>query len=173
MKNRMDALEKSQTKNRNRLDALEKEQSNEEIKKRLGAIENTQARLTRKSAFSVETADPYYPSTPYIVRYNFTLFNEGNHFSMSTGKYIAPFDGIYYFSLSIVSPYGKNAYASIKRNGGKKAEAMAMGGGNGEYEVYASASTSEVMRLSQGDQVYVYCRNRLASYGAKFTGHLI
>ena len=143
------------------------------LEKRLGVIENTQASLTKNSAFSARRISAYKadPTRSFIVTYNVTSFNEGNDFSMSTGEYIAPFNGLYYFAVYIRGKFEKTANALLYRYARNSRK----------HQIYAtatarsstSAGAAAVMRLDQGDHVYVHCRDDLSPIGASFTGHLI
>lgn len=77
------------------------------------------------------------------------LLNEGNGFLQHSGVFVAPVDGLYVFSISLMSR-GKEVQASIIKNGQSYARTFS-------NESFSQGSVSATMKLQAGDEVYVRC----------------
>ena len=139
------------------------------------------ATTTRKSSFtaiktSIQTGNP-----GDAVTFQQTPTNINNHFDLTTSKFTCVFPGVYFFTCNIGLyiidvDTTKSIYISIVKNDDTIASAHARVGGF-RYD-YDTATTSAVLELRVGDQVWLKCaavstvysdRNKLTS----FTGYLI
>ncbi|XP_028315892.1 complement C1q tumor necrosis factor-related protein 2 [Gouania willdenowi] len=101
-----------------------------------------------RSAFSVAVTQSY-PKERMPIRFSRVLLNEGNHYNVSSGKFVCSIPGVYYFSYDITLA-NKHLAIGLMRNGQYKIRTFDANTGN--YDV---ASGSTVLQLQQSDQVWL------------------
>ena len=98
-----------------------------------------------------------------------TLYNNGSHYSTSTGRFTAPVTGMYYFNTQHLA--NPNAFdMSFNKNGTRL-----LGHAESNEATYKSVSNAQVIYMNAGDYVYVEVWSG-STYGLNycmFTGHLI
>ncbi|KAM4049108.1 complement C1q tumor necrosis factor-related protein 7 isoform 2-T2 [Anomaloglossus baeobatrachus] len=101
-----------------------------------------------KSAFSVGITTSY-PQERLPILFNKVLFNEGEHYNPSTGKFICAIPGIYYFSYDITLA-DKHLAISLVHNGEYKIKTFDANTGNHDV-----ASGSTLLYLNPEDEVWL------------------
>nr|XP_033804811.1 complement C1q tumor necrosis factor-related protein 7 [Geotrypetes seraphini]XP_033804821.1 complement C1q tumor necrosis factor-related protein 7 [Geotrypetes seraphini] len=101
-----------------------------------------------KSAFSVGITTSY-PEERLPIVFNKVLFNEGDNYSPSTGKFICAIPGIYYFSYDITLA-NKHLAIGLVHNGEYRIKTFDANTGNHDV-----ASGSTVMYLKPEDEVWL------------------
>ncbi|XP_028919459.1 complement C1q tumor necrosis factor-related protein 7 [Ornithorhynchus anatinus] len=101
-----------------------------------------------KSAFSVGITTSY-PEERLPIIFNKVLFNEGEHYNPSTGKFICAFPGIYYFSYDITLA-NKHLAIGLVHNGQYRIKTFDANTGNHDV-----ASGSTVIYLEPEDEVWL------------------
>ncbi|XP_030047058.1 complement C1q tumor necrosis factor-related protein 7 isoform X2 [Microcaecilia unicolor] len=101
-----------------------------------------------KSAFSVGITTSY-PEERLPIIFNKVLFNEGDHYNPSTGKFITAIPGIYYFSYDITLA-NKHLAIGLVHNGEYRIKTFDANTGNHDV-----ASGSTVMYLKPEDEVWL------------------
>ncbi|KAG9479703.1 complement C1q tumor necrosis factor-related protein 7 [Eleutherodactylus coqui] len=101
-----------------------------------------------KSAFSVGITTSY-PQENLPILFNKILFNEGEHYSPSTGKFSCAIPGIYYFSYDITLA-DKHLAISLVHNGEYKIKTFDANTGN-----HDNASGSTLLYLKPEDEVWL------------------
>lgn len=81
------------------------------------------------------------------------IFNTGGGYNPTTGMFTAPVDGHYVFFVSVQSYYTKDIRVDIVLNGESKVRTMAYD--SGDNEQYETGVNLVVLRLNQGDKVWV------------------
>ena len=97
------------------------------------------------------------------------LYNNGSHYSTSTGRFTAPVTGMYYFYTQQLANSG-NFDVSFNKNGSRL-----LGHAESNEAEYKSVSNAQVIFMNAGDYVYVEVWTG-AAYGQNycmFTGYLI
>ena len=109
------------------------------------------------------------------VRFDRISSNLGNHYNAGTSKFTCPVNGLYVFSVSVLSGNGKNMFAEIMKE--ERSYAMAWGDKQDNYE---SGSVLAVITCSSGENVWIRCNfngHRMygeSSYGySTFSGFLL
>ncbi|XP_036404472.1 complement C1q tumor necrosis factor-related protein 2 [Megalops cyprinoides] len=101
-----------------------------------------------RSAFSVAVTQSY-PRERLPIRFNRILMNEGGHYNASDGKFVCAIPGVYYFTYDITLA-NKHLAIGLVHNGQYKIKTFDANTGNHDV-----ASGSTVLRLQQGDQVWL------------------
>ncbi|KAE8629180.1 hypothetical protein XENTR_v10000388 [Xenopus tropicalis] len=101
-----------------------------------------------KSAFSVGITTSY-PQERLPILFNKILFNEGEHYNPSVGKFICAIPGIYYFSYDITLA-NKHLAISLVHNGQYKIKTFDANTGNHDV-----ASGSTLVYLKPEDEVWL------------------
>uniref|UniRef100_A0A8B9ZTZ2 C1q domain-containing protein n=1 Tax=Anas zonorhyncha TaxID=75864 RepID=A0A8B9ZTZ2_9AVES len=104
--------------------------------------------IVLKSAFSVGITTSY-PEERLPIVFNKVLFNEGEHYNPSTGKFICAIPGIYYFSYDITLA-NKHLAIGLVHNG--KYRIKTFDANTGNHDV---ASGSTVIYLQPEDEVWL------------------
>ncbi|XP_067857961.1 complement C1q tumor necrosis factor-related protein 7 isoform X2 [Heptranchias perlo] len=104
--------------------------------------------LVLKSAFSVGITTSY-PAERTPIIFNKILFNEGGHYTASSGKFICAIPGIYYFSYDITLA-NKHLALALVHNGQYRIKTFDANTGNHDV-----ASGSIVMYLKPEDEVWL------------------
>lgn len=86
-----------------------------------------------KSAFSVGITTSY-PEERLPIVFNKVLFNEGEHYNPTTGKFICAFPGIYYFSYDITLA-NKHLAIGLVHNGQYRIKTFDANTGNHEEDL--------------------------------------
>lgn len=105
-------------------------------------------KIVLKSAFSVGITTSY-PEERLPIVFNKVLFNEGEHYNPSTGKFICAIPGIYYFSYDITLA-NKHLAIGLVHNG--KYRIKTFDANTGNHDV---ASGSTVIYLQPEDEVWL------------------
>jgi hypothetical protein len=133
---------------------------------------NGQVTTPRQPSFSVRPTSGN--TTSGVVIYNGTVvFNTGNHYSTSTGRFTAPVGGNYLFTASFFSLISTGGSAGFKINNGAFMVLAGREGAEGYYEPY---TMSAILKLSANDYVemQVYTGTiHLNSVLNMFAGHLL
>ncbi|XP_060073881.1 complement C1q tumor necrosis factor-related protein 5-like [Ylistrum balloti] len=145
----------------------------------LGSLANIQASalpavrlsVSDSIAFTVKAGDAHLnPGVSHPIQFQNHITNQGGYYENSTGKFLAPFSGLYMFSASLF-----NVYA------GKKLDTDIVKNGVHTVNVYCSAwladsacSASVVIRLEEGDHVWVEdVSGQMVHRDSTFTGVLL
>ncbi|RXM33090.1 Complement C1q tumor necrosis factor-related protein 7 [Acipenser ruthenus] len=104
--------------------------------------------LVPKSAFTVGITTSY-PEEKSPIVFNKVLFNEGEHYNPTTGKFICAYPGIYYFSYDITLA-NKHLAIGLVHNGQFRIKTFDANTGNHDV-----ASGSTVMYLNPEDEVWL------------------
>lgn len=127
--------------------------------------------MSNSIAFTVKAGDAHLnPGVSSPVKFQKTITNEGHYYDNATGRFLAPYDGLYMFSASLF-----NVYA------GKKLDTDIVKDGVHTVNVYCSAwlpdsacSASVVMALTEGNYVWVEdVSGQLVHLDSIFTGVLL
>ncbi|XP_069110964.1 complement C1q tumor necrosis factor-related protein 5-like [Argopecten irradians] len=122
-------------------------------------------------AFTIKAGDSHLnPGAARPVQFQNPITNQGGYYDNSTGKFLAPFSGLYMFSASLF-----NVYA------GKKLDTDIVKNGVHTVNVYCSAwlgdsacSASLVIRLEEGDHVWLEdVSGQMVHKDSTFTGILL
>ncbi|XP_029923397.1 uncharacterized protein LOC115370512 [Myripristis murdjan] len=155
-----------------------------ELQKDLKRAENVLNNITTtRSAFSVALTNNRWCLGPEreetTVVYQHVFINLGGSYNVTTGKFIAPYSGVYSFSLTVYSDAGAPdsalaACASLHVNGSQVASAS----DQNRQDQEDSSTTVVALRLNAGDKVHVklpagcfLCDNN--SHYNTFTGFLL
>uniref|UniRef100_A0A3P9N9J7 C1q and TNF related 2 n=1 Tax=Poecilia reticulata TaxID=8081 RepID=A0A3P9N9J7_POERE len=101
-----------------------------------------------RSAFSVAVTKSY-PKERMPINFNRILLNEGNHYNVSSGKFVCQIPGVYYFTYDITLA-NKHLAIGLVHNGQYKIKTFDANTGNHDV-----ASGSTVLHLKQSDQVWL------------------
>ena len=119
------------------------------------------------------TSNSTYNANPYAFGFNVTVFNRGNRFNTSNGRFTAPVAGIYLFGFSIYR--GNNAFSQfIFRKNGSDPASFAGGDAYGTAQ-YSPGNEglgftlTSMLELAAGDYVTVGVRS--GSSGSFYQGH--
>ncbi|XP_070541972.1 complement C1q and tumor necrosis factor-related protein 9-like [Ptychodera flava] len=131
-----------------------------------------------RMAFSVVRTSSLGPvSSHTTVIYNKVYSNVGNGYSSSTGKFTCSVSGVYFFMISgmRIYSYSTNMYICLMKNNEKLPCVYVDDTGGRKY---GAASTSVIIDLEEGDEVWVRLGNGYALYSdsdeyASFTGYLL
>ncbi|XP_077333887.1 complement C1q tumor necrosis factor-related protein 7 [Lithobates pipiens] len=104
--------------------------------------------IVLKSAFSVGITTSY-PQERLPIVFNKVIFNEGEHYNPSTGKFICAIPGIYYFSYDITLA-NKHLAITLVQNGEYKIKTFDANTGNHDV-----ASGSTLLYLKPEDEVWL------------------
>ncbi|XP_052105929.1 complement C1q-like protein 3 isoform X1 [Mytilus californianus] len=109
-------------------------------------------RNTRKwrdiPAFTASLLNEKNINAKEIVKFDKVWTNNGNHYDPNTGIFIAPREGLYHVSTTVMSVSGKTVYAHIWQN---ETRTVGLFPGTG----YSEATANIVLQLSKGDKVTV------------------
>ena len=130
-----------------------------------------------KPAFrAYKSGNAYLPTAGDTIVFDETEYNYGTHYSTSTGRFTAPFDGVYHFSVyTITQGNVNNGAIKIYVNG-----ARIWGGdvhfthNTGAYWDYVHWSGD--LGLSEDDYIHVRAHTPTTFHGrnwSHFTGHLV
>ncbi|XP_078402255.1 complement C1q and tumor necrosis factor-related protein 9A [Cetorhinus maximus] len=121
--------------------------------------------LIRNSAFSVGlTGLSKWPRSGSPIKFEKILYNNQNHYNLSTGKFTCEFSGVYYFVYHI-SVYVKHVRVSLYKNGAQILNTFDSYQ-NGEDQ----ASGGTLVQLQTGDQVWLQVIGG-DSYNGLFADH--
>uniref|UniRef100_A0A3Q3EJY8 C1q and TNF related 2 n=1 Tax=Labrus bergylta TaxID=56723 RepID=A0A3Q3EJY8_9LABR len=101
-----------------------------------------------RAAFSVAMTKSY-PKERLPIRFSRILLNEGNHYNVSSGKFVCAIPGVYYFTYDITLA-NKHLAIGLVHNGQYKIKTFDANTGNHDV-----ASGSTVLHLEQSDQVWL------------------
>ncbi|XP_049598593.1 complement C1q tumor necrosis factor-related protein 2 [Syngnathus scovelli] len=101
-----------------------------------------------RSAFSVAVSKSY-PKERTPIRFGRILLNEGNHYNVSSGKFVCAIPGVYYFAYDITVA-NKHLAIGLVHNGQYKIKTFDANTGNHDV-----ASGSTVLHLQHLDQVWL------------------
>ncbi|XP_069027415.1 complement C1q tumor necrosis factor-related protein 2 isoform X1 [Embiotoca jacksoni] len=101
-----------------------------------------------RTAFSVAVTKSY-PKERMPIRFSRILLNEGNHYNVSSGKFVCAIPGVYYFSYDITLA-NKHLAIGLVQNGQYKIKTFDANTGNHDV-----ASGSTVLQLQQSDEVWL------------------
>ena len=90
-----------------------------------------------------------------VVKFATVDTNEGSGYDATTGKFTAPEDGMYFFTVMHACKSHKYTTWYIKSSKDDTVYAMALADAQGSAQS-ASASASAVIKLSRGDKVFVH-----------------
>jgi len=123
-------------------------------------------------AYSNTGSNAYFSANAEAV-WNSTLVNVGDCYSTSTGRFISPIAGTYFFMATLLSSSGERLYFRMRKNGSDIAGTF-VETDDPEAGLYQSASTSATITLAVNDYVSVYLTTTAygGSYG-NFNGHLV
>ncbi|XP_070569228.1 complement C1q tumor necrosis factor-related protein 2-like [Ptychodera flava] len=137
----------------------------------LGRVQNPQ-----KVAFSaVLTSGTGKVSSETTVIYDKIYSNVGNNYSLSTGKFTCPVNGVYFFTISGMTDEKNDLRACLMKNQDKLPCLWVTKDGN---ENYISVSNSVIIDLQEGDVVWVKLYSNYALFtdndeGSTFAGYLL
>ncbi|KAM8971922.1 complement C1q tumor necrosis factor-related protein 2 [Pelodytes ibericus] len=101
-----------------------------------------------KSAFSVAVTKSY-PKERLPIKFDKVLMNEGDHYNVSSGKYICSIPGVYFFTYDITLA-NKHLAIGLVHNGHYKIKTFDANTGNHDI-----ASGSTILPLKLGDEVWL------------------
>ena len=89
-----------------------------------------------------------------IVLFDSVITNTGNHYSPNTSAFVCPYDGIFSFSVSFYSGFGKNLYLDIMRDDQQIIRGLA--DDDDDYDLTHAVSTV-VIECNAGQLVWARC----------------
>lgn len=101
-----------------------------------------------RSAFSVALTKSY-PKERIPIRFSRILFNEGNHYNVTSGKFVCAIPGVYYFTYDITLA-NKHLAIGLVHNGQYKIKTFDANTGNHDV-----SSGSTVLQLRHSDHVWL------------------
>lgn len=101
-----------------------------------------------RSAFSVAVTKSY-PKERLPIRFSRILLNEGDHYNVTSGKFVCAVPGVYYFTYDITLA-NKHLAIGLVHNGQYKIKTFDANTGNHDV-----ASGSTVLHLQESDQVWL------------------
>ncbi|XP_068206472.1 complement C1q tumor necrosis factor-related protein 3-like [Palaemon carinicauda] len=87
-------------------------------------------------------------ASPYNVQFRELLTNVGGGWIPTTGEFIAPKAGVYFFTFSVMSAKTNEATVALMKDGDYQVTAFINAG-------YNMATNSAVLTLKEGDSVYL------------------
>ncbi|CAC5396490.1 C1QL [Mytilus coruscus] len=105
---------------------------------------------TEIPAFSVSLTNAKDLGTSEIIKFDKVWTNNGNHYDPNTGIFQAHLNGVYQFSFTVMSKYGKHLEVYLWQN---DTRLVAVYPGTG----YNEGTANMVLNLKKGDRVYVKC----------------
>ncbi|KAH3783048.1 hypothetical protein DPMN_160975 [Dreissena polymorpha] len=128
--------------------------------------------------FSIELRSNYnYYNNITVIKFDNVHYNEGSHYSPSTGIFTVPLSGLYVFMFNVQVRYKSSdtsqlAYVKLQVNGISKALALVQGIG------HLTGGNAAVVKVSAGDRVYVSTaderdRYYIHPYRTMFSGALL
>ncbi|XP_076099259.1 complement C1q-like protein 3 isoform X2 [Mytilus galloprovincialis] len=99
-------------------------------------------------AFTASLSDVKNINAKEIVKFDKVWTNNGNHYNPNTGIFIAPREGLYHVSTTLMSVSGKTLYAHICLN---ESRTVGLFPGTG----YSEATANIVLHLKKGDKITV------------------
>ncbi|XP_078577106.1 complement C1q tumor necrosis factor-related protein 4-like [Branchiostoma floridae x Branchiostoma japonicum] len=117
-------------------------------------------------AFSVaRTEDVSETSSDTLVTYDIVITNVGGAFNKETGKFVAAIGGVYYFTFTGRTAWNANVHykAHLMKN---EEMVVSLQEHNGDLGQHNSGSTSAILQLRHGDEVWV----RLDGGGGSLAG---
>ncbi|XP_052081446.1 complement C1q-like protein 3 [Mytilus californianus] len=130
---------------------------------------------TEIPAFSVSLTNAKDLGTSEIIKFDKVWTNNGNLYDPNTGIFQAHLNGVYQFSFTVMSKYGKNLEVYLWQN---DTRLVAVYPGTG----YNEGTANMVLNLKKGDRVYVKCgtasgavsiHTSNGSWYSMFSGYLI
>ena len=126
-----------------------------------------------KVYFTYRNADKNVPSgSKQTLKFHGKIVNEGNAYNQSTGEFVAPTDGVYWFSLTL----GVAATDFLNCYIVKNDQLFLVEVYTSAYSAYTSASSSVTIALNNGDKVAVsgcHGNGNISPYKTSFTGMLV
>ncbi|BFZ00972.1 hypothetical protein BsWGS_04011 [Bradybaena similaris] len=141
----------------------------------LGLLHLVQGQCVYKTvAFSAALReDRYIPANELIV-YDYVITNYGRAYDNSTGVFVSPTEAIYGFHFHAVAVQGQEFWLRLYHNDNYIVSAY------GKQSVdYAAAGNSVMLRLQEGDRVYIRAHRNTNLYGVSnniyttFSGHIV
>ena len=99
-----------------------------------------------------------------VLKYELELFNLGGAMNSTTGLFIAPVDGTYFFVFTGYVTYSVRGNNSMDVDLMRGVESLARAKYHVSYENGDSATIQSIVQLKTGDQVYVNIANIDATY---------
>ncbi|XP_035678992.1 complement C1q-like protein 3 [Branchiostoma floridae] len=105
-------------------------------------------------AFSVARTGILTTSQTRVLTYDVILSNVGGAYTEGTGKFVATFGGVFFFTFTGMTANAANSnyYLRLMKNGEKM---VSLHENNGAQAQYQAASNSAILMLRPGDQVWV------------------
>ncbi len=106
-----------------------------------------------KVAFSVHLANERVDKTfsaGTIILFDSVVTNYGNAYNQASGSFVAPYHGLYFFTINFMTNGNQASTLAIHLNGDRLCTAYATGGGS-----YNVASCSIIKELKRSDVVNV------------------
>ena len=100
-------------------------------------------------AFSAHANDDRDYNENDVVIFDGVILNSGESYLQSSSVFLCPVDGIYMFSINLITRLGQDMLCRIKRNNYTRASVTARG------ETESTGSNFLVMECLEGDKVWV------------------
>ena len=110
------------------------------------------------------------------IKFNDVSLNIGNGYNPSTGKFTAPVDGVYQFSLSYLQRNGYKSYVALIKDGTMYSDVHA------NHKNHDQLSKTVLIQLKKGQTVWarlpksssyaVYGHSRYTTFGGYFISYL-
>ncbi|KAL3885497.1 hypothetical protein ACJMK2_025550 [Sinanodonta woodiana] len=103
-------------------------------------------------AFTARLSKDLTHSARAVVPFDDVLVNEGNFYNPLTGKFTAPYRGLYLFSVTVISPPGQTVHCQLMKD---DTEIGRLYEGETQANRHKSGSVTVVTVLDKGQEVYV------------------